>query len=81
MPNMRLIRAAVKPAFRHEQTDKQTNKQTDRQIVFIYIYQSQNPRVVPGTSSRRLIGSPQTSIVESKYPQTTIVVSKLPKLL
>ena len=35
MPNFRLIRAAVKPAKRHEHTDKQTDKQTDS--IFIYI--------------------------------------------
>ena len=33
MPNIRLIRAVVKPTFRHEQIDKQTHKQ----IVFLYI--------------------------------------------
>ena len=37
MPNFRLIGAAVKPAIRHEQTDKQTNKQTDRGYLYIYI--------------------------------------------
>ena len=35
MPNFRLIRAAVKPAKRHEHTDKQTDRQTDS--IFIYI--------------------------------------------
>ena len=34
MSNIRLIRAAVKPAFRHEQTDKQT----DRLQIYIYIH-------------------------------------------
>ena len=38
MPNMRLIRAAVKPAFRHEQTHTQTDRQTDTQIAILYIY-------------------------------------------
>ena len=35
MSNIRLISAAVKPAKRHEHTDKQTDKQTDS--IFIYI--------------------------------------------
>ena len=35
MPNFRLIGAAVKPAIRHEQTDRQTDKQTDRQRIQI----------------------------------------------
>ena len=34
MPNIRLIRAAVKPAFRHEHTDKQT----DCNFIYIDIY-------------------------------------------
>ena len=38
MPNMRLFRAAVKPAFRQEQTDRQTDRQTYRLQFYIYIY-------------------------------------------
>ena len=38
MPNFRLIGAAVKPAIRHEQTDKQTNKQTEAIFIYIDIY-------------------------------------------
>ena len=38
MPNFRLICAAVKPAKRHEHTDKQTNRQTDKQTDCIFIY-------------------------------------------
>ena len=34
MPNFRLIGAAVKPAIRHEQT----NRQTDRGYLYIYRY-------------------------------------------
>ena len=35
MPSMRLIHAAVKPAFRHEQTDRHTDR---LQFLYIYIY-------------------------------------------
>ena len=38
MQNIRLIRAAVKPAKRHEQTDRQTNRQTDKQTDANFIY-------------------------------------------
>ena len=38
MPNIRLIREAVKPAFRHEQTDSQTDIQTDCNFIYRYIY-------------------------------------------
>ena len=42
MPKIRLIGAAVKPAFKHEHThtDTQTHRHTDRQTYcnFIYIY-------------------------------------------
>ena len=38
MQNIRLIRAAVKPAFRHEHTHTQTNRQTDCIFIYIDIY-------------------------------------------
>ena len=38
MPNFRLIRAAVKPAKRHEHTDRQTDRQTDSIFIYIDIY-------------------------------------------
>ena len=38
VPNFRLIRAAVKPAKRHEHTNRQTDKQTNRQTDSIFIY-------------------------------------------
>ena len=38
MPNFRLIRPAVKPAFRHEQTDRQTDIHTDANFIYIDIY-------------------------------------------
>ena len=37
MQNIRLIRAAVKPAKRHEQTDRQTDRQTDANFIYIDI--------------------------------------------
>ena len=35
MPNIRLIRAAVKPEFKHKQTDRQTHTQTDCNFIYI----------------------------------------------
>ena len=38
MANIRLICAAVKPAFRHKQTHRHTHRQTDCNFMYIYIY-------------------------------------------
>ena len=63
MQNIRLIRAAVKPAKRHEHTNRQTDKQTD--FIFIYIDIHQLICAVVGYNMNHLIAHQSMDTMEN----------------
>ena len=84
MPNFRLIRAAVKPAKRHEQTNRQTDRQTDSIFIYIdiyiYIYIIIYMYIYTGSYDLRWFWSTQTDArPQHPRPQTINVITPTPR--